>query len=69
MIKKTILGLIRIYQKLLVFRKLVFRFLGLVYTECRFKQSCSEYAYQSISKYGIIQGGWRAIKRVSRCHS
>lgn len=69
MIKKIILWLIRIYQKLFIFRRLSFRFLGLVYTECRFKPSCSEYAYQSISRYGIIQGGWQAIKRILKCHS
>ena len=35
---------------------------------CRFIPSCSEYGYQAIAKYGLVKGGWMAIKRVSRCH-
>lgn len=35
---------------------------------CRFVPSCSEYAYQAIERYGILQGSWMAIKRIARCH-
>ncbi len=35
---------------------------------CRFYPSCSSYAYESIEKYGLIKGGWMAIKRLMRCH-
>jgi len=35
---------------------------------CRFKPTCSAYAYEAIEKYGILKGGWLALKRLSRCH-
>jgi len=35
---------------------------------CRFHPSCSEYAIGAIEKYGFIQGAWKGIKRLSRCH-
>jgi putative membrane protein insertion efficiency factor len=35
---------------------------------CRFYPSCSEYAKQAIQKYGIVRGGWLALKRIARCH-
>ena len=35
---------------------------------CRYTPTCSQYAYQAISKYGIIKGGWLALKRLLRCH-
>ena len=35
---------------------------------CRFYPTCSEYAMQAIEKYGVIKGGWLAVKRLSKCH-
>lgn len=35
---------------------------------CRFTPSCSQYGYEAIEKYGVLKGGWMALKRVSRCH-
>lgn len=35
---------------------------------CRFEPSCSVYAQQSIGRYGAARGGWRALRRVTRCH-
>ncbi|MCB2145047.1 MAG: membrane protein insertion efficiency factor YidD [Deltaproteobacteria bacterium] len=35
---------------------------------CRFVPSCSEYAYQAISNYGVWRGSLLAIKRLFRCH-
>lgn len=35
---------------------------------CRFYPSCSEYAKQALQKYGLVRGGWLALKRISRCH-
>lgn len=35
---------------------------------CRFYPSCSQYAYEAISKYGAIKGTSMAVKRVLRCH-
>src|SRR5256885_14793850 len=36
--------------------------------QCRFVPTCSQYAIDAIEKYGAIRGGWRALKRISRCH-
>ena len=35
---------------------------------CRFVPTCSEYAYQAISTYGVFRGSLLAIKRILRCH-
>jgi uncharacterized protein len=35
---------------------------------CRFTPTCSAYALTSIERYGLIRGGWLAVKRISRCH-
>lgn len=35
---------------------------------CRFSPSCSEYAYQAITRYGPLKGTILSIKRLFRCH-
>ena len=35
---------------------------------CRFTPTCSEYAYEAISRYGVIKGAAMAGKRICRCH-
>ncbi len=35
---------------------------------CRFNPTCSAYAYEAINKYGVMKGGWLAVKRIVRCH-
>ena len=35
---------------------------------CRFRPTCSAYAYEAVSKYGAIKGGWLALRRLLRCH-
>ncbi len=36
---------------------------------CCFLPTCSEYAYQSIEKHGVVGGSILAIKRIIRCHN
>jgi len=35
---------------------------------CRFHPSCSEYAIQSLARFGVLRGSWLAVRRISRCH-
>ena len=35
---------------------------------CRFSPTCSQYAIDAVQKYGVLQGCWKAVKRIGRCH-
>jgi len=35
---------------------------------CKFRPTCSEYAYQAIAKYGLLKGGFKVLGRILRCH-
>lgn len=35
---------------------------------CRFYPTCSTYAIQSFTKYGVIKGGAKATWRILRCN-
>lgn len=35
---------------------------------CRFYPSCSQYAVEAITEYGIIRGTGLALRRLLRCH-
>ena len=35
---------------------------------CRFRPTCSQYAYEAITKYGVFKGGRLALCRLLRCH-
>ncbi|MDY4976536.1 MAG: membrane protein insertion efficiency factor YidD [Clostridia bacterium] len=35
---------------------------------CRFVPTCSEYAVQALERYGVLRGGWMALKRILRCN-
>ena len=59
MLKGLALLMIRLYQHTLS------RVLG---PSCRFYPSCSQYAYEAISRYGFVRGGWMALGRLARCH-
>lgn len=59
MLKQIPLLLIRLYQKTLS---------RILPPSCRFTPSCSHYSYEAIEKYGIVKGGWLAIRRIGRCH-
>lgn len=35
---------------------------------CRYRPTCSQYAEEALSKYGLFKGGMFALKRISQCH-
>lgn len=51
--------LIRLYQRWLS---------PLLPPSCRFMPTCSHYAIEALSRYGLWQGGWLALRRLLRCH-
>ena len=57
--KTLFLALIRFYQK---------HISPAFPARCRFSPTCSCYAYEAITKYGALKGGWLALKRILRCH-
>lgn len=57
--KKIALWLIRFYRR---------NISPLTPPTCRFRPTCSQYAYEAIEKYGFLKGGWLSLKRLSRCH-
>jgi putative membrane protein insertion efficiency factor len=59
LIRRLFLLLIRVYQLL------VSPLLGPC---CRFHPSCSCYAAECVSRFGVLRGGWLALKRLLRCH-
>jgi hypothetical protein len=52
-------GLIKLYRVTLS------AFMG---RQCRFLPTCSDYADQAIARYGAVEGGKLATKRICRCH-
>lgn len=35
---------------------------------CRFEPTCSVYASEAVSRYGVIRGSWLSVRRLLRCH-
>lgn len=52
-------AMIRVYQRLVS---------PMLPPSCRFQPTCSNYALTAIERYGILRGGWMALKRIGRCH-
>lgn len=56
---RTAVGAIRVYQATLS---------RVLPRACRYYPSCSQYAVEAISRYGLWRGGWLALRRIGRCH-
>ena len=57
--RRAAMALIRAYQMTLS---------HLVFTQCRFTPSCSQYALEAIERHGGLKGSWLGVKRILRCH-
>lgn len=57
--KILFMGLIRGYRVLLS---------PLFPPTCRFQPTCSQYALEAVDRFGALQGGWLAARRICRCH-
>ena len=57
--KKLLLWLIGFYRRSIS---------PLTHPSCRFRPTCSQYAYEAINKYGVWKGGALALRRILRCH-
>lgn len=58
--RTLLIKLIRLYQRG------ISPYLG--YGKCIFQPSCSQYAIEAISKYGVLRGGAKALWRIMRCN-
>lgn len=57
--RKIITGMIRFYQ---------YAISPYMAPHCRYTPTCSSYAVEAINRFGIVRGGWLAVRRVTRCH-
>lgn len=57
--QRFVLALIRAYQLLIS---------PIFAGSCRFVPSCSHYAAEAVTRFGVIRGTWLALRRLSRCH-
>lgn len=59
MMKKVLILIIRFYQKVIS---------PMFPPCCRYIPTCSQYAIEAISKYGLLKGGIKAVWRILRCN-
>src|SRR2546428_10077290 len=56
--RRAAMGLIRAYQMTLS---------HLVFTQCRFTPSCSQYTLEAVERHGALRGSWLGLKRLLGC--
>jgi putative membrane protein insertion efficiency factor len=59
MLSRLALALIRFYK---------IAFSPLFAGSCRYVPGCADYMSESITRYGLVRGGWLGTKRLCRCH-
>jgi putative membrane protein insertion efficiency factor len=58
-LRAAVMGAIRVYRKAIS---------PLLPPSCRFYPTCSAYALTSVERFGVLKGGWLALRRIARCH-
>jgi putative membrane protein insertion efficiency factor len=58
-VRSLFVGLIKAYQYLIS---------PLLGPSCRFHPTCSHYAIEAISEYGVLKGGYLSVRRIIKCH-
>ena len=58
MMRRLLLGLIRLYQVVIS---------PILAPRCRFVPSCSEYAAEAVQRFGAVRGLRLALARILRC--
>ena len=65
--KRLLLAVITLYQKTLSPDQGLLR--GFFpYGACKYRPTCSQYAYDAIRSFGILKGWSMGAKRILRCH-
>jgi uncharacterized protein len=57
--KQIVIFLINLYKKFIS---------PLLPPSCRFNPTCSTYAVEAVSRFGVLKGGFLAFKRILRCN-
>ena len=57
--QRAALGLLRLYKLL---------FSPLFAGSCRYLPSCSDYAAEAVTRFGVVRGSFLAARRLARCH-
>ncbi|MCL2548071.1 MAG: membrane protein insertion efficiency factor YidD [Symbiobacteriaceae bacterium] len=58
LLQSLLLSLIRFYR---------LRISPLSQPHCRFTPTCSEYAYEAVSRFGALRGGALMLRRIAKC--
>jgi len=59
LLKRLMIYLVKLYQRYIS---------PLTKPKCRFYPTCSQYAIDALSSYGVFKGSYLAVKRILRCH-
>jgi putative membrane protein insertion efficiency factor len=57
--QQAALALLRVYKAV---------FSPLYAGSCRFLPSCSDYAAEAVTRFGVLHGTWLTLRRLARCH-
>jgi len=65
---KIVINLIKLYQHLGRFILRNGQLPILIYADCKFQPTCSDYAIGAVSKYGVVRGLIKASLRILKCN-